>query len=118
MVKARKKNTGLAKSLRKNQTEVECFLWQYLRAKRLSGHKFRRQHPIGNYILDFYCPEKKLAIEVDGGQHGEGNQMYHDQKRTADLEKNGICVLRYWDYEVLTNTNGILDDIIQELESR
>ena len=91
-----RKNQDLAKTLRKDQTDVEGFLWQFLRAKRLQGYKFRRQHPIGGYILDFYCPEKKLAIEVDGGQHSEDNQMVYDQNRTAILEKDGIRVLRFW----------------------
>jgi very-short-patch-repair endonuclease len=113
-----RKNQDLAKTLRKNQTDVEGFLWQFLRAKRLSGYKFRRQHPIGGYILDFYCPEKKLAIEVDGGQHGEDGQMVSDQTRTACLEKDGIRVLRFWDHDVMTNLDNILDDIIMELEKR
>lgn len=118
MAQTRKKNTGLARSFRKRQTEAESYLWYFLRAKRLLGYKFRRQHPIDNYILDFYCPEKKLAIEVDGGQHGEGFQMVYDRNRSEALEKHGISVIRYWDHDVLTNADGILDDIIQELKCR
>jgi very-short-patch-repair endonuclease len=108
----------LARSLRKNQTEAEGYLWQYLRDRRLVGYKFRRQYPIGNYILDFYCPQKKLAIELDGGQHGTNHGLAYDQHRTAILEKHGIKVIRYWDNEVFQNTNNVLDDIIQELEKR
>jgi very-short-patch-repair endonuclease len=89
-----------------------------LRDRRLGGYKFRRQHPIKDFILDFYCPEKKLAVELDGGQHSEGSQMIYDQSRSAILEKEGIKVLRYWDNEVLQNTDGILDDILMELGSR
>jgi very-short-patch-repair endonuclease len=113
-----RKYQDLAKTLRKNQTDVEGFLWQFLRAKRLQGYKFRRQHPICGYILDFYCHGKKLAIEVDGGQHGQDDQMVQDQNRTAILEKNGIRVLRFWDQDVMTNIDNILDDIVQELEKR
>jgi very-short-patch-repair endonuclease len=96
---------------------VEGLLWQYLADRRLGGYKFRRQHPIKDYILDFYCAEKKLAIELDGARHAFPFQMIHDKKRTKILEKEGIKVLRYWDYDVLTNTNGILDDILEGVES-
>jgi very-short-patch-repair endonuclease len=114
------KNTinNLAKILRHNQTEVEGYLWQYLRDRRLGGYKFRRQHPLKKYILDLYCPEKKLAVELDGGQHDTTQQIEYDQKRTASLEKEGIKVLRYWDNEVIQNTNGVLDDILEELKNR
>jgi very-short-patch-repair endonuclease len=110
--------TILARNLRHNQTEVEGRLWQYLRDGRLGGYKFRRQHPIKDYILDFYCPEKKLAVELDGGQHDMAKQMAYDQKRSSILEKGGIRVLRYWDIEVLQNLDGVLDDILGELENR
>jgi very-short-patch-repair endonuclease len=114
------KNTinTLAKILRHNQTEIEGYLWQYLRDRRLGGYKFRRQHPLKKYILDLYCPEKKLAVELDGGQHDTIQQIEYDQKRTASLEKEGIKVLRYWDNEVIQNTNGVLDDILEELKNR
>lgn len=108
----------LAKILRHNQTETEGYLWQYLRDRRLGGYKFRRQHPIKEYILDFYYPEKKLAVELDGGQHDTDQQIEYDQKRTASLEKEGIKVLRYWNNEVIQNTNGVLDDILEELINR
>jgi len=106
----------LAKELRANRTEAETHLWQFLRARHLGGYKFRRQHPIGNYILDFYCPEKKLAVELDGGQHAAIDQMIHDQNRTATLAEMGIIVLRYWDHEVFQNTDGVVEDIFLELE--
>ena len=98
----------LAKVLRHNQTEIEGHLWQYLRDRRLGGYKFRRQHPIKGFILDFNCPQKKLAVELDGGQHDTNRQIEYDQNRTAILEKEGIKVLRYWDNEVLQNTDGTL----------
>jgi very-short-patch-repair endonuclease len=115
---AKSKFKTLAKILRHNQTEIEGYLWQYLRDRRLGGYKFRRQHPIKDFILDFYCPGKKLAVELDGGQHDTTHQIEYDQNRTSSLEKEGIKVLRYWDNEVLQNTNGILDDILEELDNR
>jgi type I restriction enzyme M protein len=108
----------LAKVLRLNQTEIEGHLWQYLRDRRLGGYKFRRQHPMKGFILDFYCPQKKLAVELDGGQHDTNHQIEYDQNRTAILEKEGIKVIRYWDNEVLQNTDGILNDILEELDTR
>jgi very-short-patch-repair endonuclease len=108
----------LARNLRHYQTEWEGRLWGYLRDRRLGGFKFRRQHPVGNYILDFYCPKKKLAVEVDGSQHGLDEQLTRDQKRTADLEKKGIRVLRYWDVDLSQNLDGVLNDILAELENR
>ena len=116
MVKSKIKN--VPKILRNSQTEIEGYLWQYLRDRRLGGYKFRRQHPIKEYILDFYCPEKKLAVELDGGQHDTNQQIEYDQKRTASLEKEGIKVLRYWNNEVIQNANGVLDDILEELINR
>ncbi|MBN2257435.1 MAG: endonuclease domain-containing protein [Anaerolineaceae bacterium] len=108
----------LARLLRRNQTEVEGYLWQFLRDRRLGGFKFQRQHPVGRYILDFYCHEKKLAIELDGGQHGFAEQMARDQQRTIALEDAGIRIIRYWDNEVFTNTDGVLDDILEKLNGR
>ena len=108
----------IAKILRHNQTEIEGYLWQSLRNRRLGGYKFRRQHPIKDFVLYFYCPEKKLVVELDGDQHDTIQQMNHDQSRTTILEKEGVKVLRYWNNEVLQNTDGILNDILEELERR
>jgi very-short-patch-repair endonuclease len=115
---ANNKLTILARILRRNQTEIEGRLWQHLRNRRLGGFKFRRQHPVIGYILDFYCPEKRLAVELDGSQHDLPDQMDHDQNRTNALENEGIKVIRYWDNEVLQNLDGILEDILAELENR
>jgi very-short-patch-repair endonuclease len=109
---------NFARQLRKNQTEMESRPWQCLRDRRLVGYKFRRQHLVKEFILDFYCPEKKLAVEMDGGQHDSPDQMAYDQNRTKILEKEGIKVLRYWDNETYQNLNGVLDDILVELEHR
>ena len=98
-----------ARGLRKNQTDAEKRLWSHLRNRQLSGCKFRRQHEIGNYIVDFICLEKKLIIELDGGQHA--NQIRYDSQRTTILESLGYTVIRFWDNEVLTKTQNILEAI-------
>ena len=102
-----KQMNGLAKTLRKNLTDSETRLWKYLRAKQCGGLKFRRQEPIGNYVVDFVCYEKRLVIEVDGGQHAE--EKYKDAARDGWLRKQGFKVLRFWDNEVLKNTEGVLE---------
>lgn len=97
-----------SRNLRKNQTDAESLLWFHLRNKQLMGYKFRRQYPIINYIIDFYCFERKLGIELDGSQH-IGNR--YDELRSKKLSDEGIRLLRFWDYEVLTNISGVLDVI-------
>jgi very-short-patch-repair endonuclease len=104
---------NLASNLRKAQTPAEQLLWSKLRAPDLSGYKFRRQHPFENYILDFYCSEAKLAIELDGGDHSAIQNMNRDKERTSKLQKNGIRVIRFWNHEVLTN----LDEVIMEIDA-
>jgi len=100
-----------ARELRTQQTDAEQLLWGILRAKRFLGFKFRRQHPIEPYILDFYCDELKLAIELDGGQHAE--QQTYDERRTRALEARGVRVLRFWNNDVLAQTEAVLEDIYQ-----
>jgi urease accessory protein len=102
--------TPLAKMLRKNQTEAEKLLWRQLRSKGLSGLKFRRQQPMGNYIVDFVCLDKMLIIEVDGGQHAEDEG---DQKRDSWLQKEGFKVMRFWNNEVLKNLDGVTEVILK-----
>ena len=96
-----------ARFLRKNLTEAEQKLWSRLRRKQLHGFRFRRQRPIGPYIVDFVCLEASLIIEVDGGQHAE--QISKDEVRTRFLEKEGFRVIRFWNNDVLANTDGVLD---------
>ncbi len=105
-----------ARELRKNSTDVEQLLWHLLRSRQLFDHKFRRQHPLGSYILDFYCHEKKLAIELDGGQHAEDAQFKHDEIRSAWLKARGITELRFWNNDVLANTEGVFQVIFDSLE--
>ncbi len=100
-----------ARKLRKEQTDAENLLWALLRDRRFCDQKFRRQHPIKPYVLDFYCHARKLAIELDGSQHGEEVNRRKDAARTAFLEKKGIRVLRFWDNEMLQQTEAVLEVI-------
>lgn len=101
------------KQLRRNQTEAELRLWQQLRDRRFQHYKFRRQQILQGYIVDFVCLEKKLIIELDGGQHAE--QIEYDMKRSSMLEKNGFRVLRFWDHDMLKNSQIVLNAIYHEL---
>ncbi|MET0968321.1 MAG: endonuclease domain-containing protein, partial [Tardiphaga sp.] len=101
-----------AKSLRTNMTDAERRLWYRLRAHRLDGIKFKRQVPIGRYVVDFACISRNLIIEVDGGQHAERET---DIQRTKWLEGRGFRVLRFWNNEVLSNTDGVLEVIVEHL---
>jgi very-short-patch-repair endonuclease len=102
-------------ALRKNTTEAESHLWHYLRAKRLNGYKFRRQHLIHPYVVDFVCLNKKLIVECDGGQHLE--QKTYDEKRSEFLKAKGYSVIRFWNNTVLKETPLVLDIIFDALES-
>jgi very-short-patch-repair endonuclease len=104
-----------ARQLRVSMTDAEKQLWSALRARRLSRYKFRRQHPLGPYILDFACVEHRLAIEADGGQHAESNS---DLRRTAWLERQGWRVIRFWNNDILTNVEGVVEMIVVELKAR
>jgi very-short-patch-repair endonuclease len=101
--------TQTAETLRKRLTDTERLLWTYLRAKQLEGFKFRRQEAIGRYIADFVCHEKRIIIEVDGGQHSTNKDR--DKKRDNWFNEQGYTVLRFWNNEVLTNISGVLDVI-------
>jgi very-short-patch-repair endonuclease len=101
----------LAKNLRKRTTDTERRLWQHLRAKRFAGLKFRRQEPIGAYIVDFVCFGKKVIVELDGGQHALRAEMENDSKRNQWYESQGYTVLRFWDNEVLANVQEVLEVI-------
>ncbi len=103
--------THLAKDLRKRSTDIEWLIWSHLRAGRCEGMKFRRQHPIGQYIVDFVCLEKRLIIELDGGHHALPAEALKDRQRDAWLQKEGYTVLHFWDNEVLMNMNGVLEVI-------
>lgn len=106
-----KQLTSFAKDLRKDSTDTEKVLWHCLRAKQIAGLKFRRQQPMGNFIVDFVCLEKRVVIECDGGQHAF--QAEKDKKRDQWFEKEGYKVLRFWDSDVLNNTEGVLEAILK-----
>jgi very-short-patch-repair endonuclease len=101
--------TRLAKKLRRDSTRVEAILWQRLRAKQLAGIKFRRQEPVDHFIVDFVSFEKRVIIELDGGQHAES--AVRDGERDATLAQSGFTVLRFWNNEVLENPEGVLEAI-------
>lgn len=98
-----------AKSLRRSQTDAEQKLWYHLRAHRFMGVKFKRQKPVGQYIVDFVCIEKRLVIELDGGQHCE--EMEYDRERDDFLRGQGYIVLRFWNNELLTEMDSVLEQI-------
>ncbi len=102
-----------ARTLRQGQTDAEALLWSKLRARQISGFKFRRQHPIGNYFADFACVEIGLVIELDGGQHSERAAMQHDEKRSNDMNIRGFQTLRFWNNDVLNQTDAVLEKIVQ-----
>jgi very-short-patch-repair endonuclease len=104
----------LAKNLRKRSTDAERSLWRHLRSKQIEGLKFKRQEPIGKYIVDFVCSEKSIVIEVDGGQHSESV----DSERDAWLRSQGFTVLRFWNHEVLANIEGVLDMTLRTCSRR
>ncbi len=104
-----------AKILRKQSTPMEIKLWNRLRSRRFMGLKFRRQCPLGSYIVDFICIEKKLIIEIDGGQHNEPENQIYDKRRTEFLNQSGYNVLRYWNNEILLQFDAVMDQIYKHV---
>jgi very-short-patch-repair endonuclease len=102
--------------LRKNATDAEQKLWSILRSRRMASLKFFRQYSVGPYILDFYCPERRLAIEVDGGQHADVYGQQHDTHRDRYLKELNIQVIRFWNNDVLQNIEGVGQKIKEEVE--
>jgi len=102
--------------LRQNMTDAERSLWYFLRAKRLNGHKFRRQHLIYPFIVDFICLDKKLIVELDGGQHAELEHDCYDAQRSVFLKLKGYRVLRFWNDAVFRETEAVLSKILWALE--
>ena len=107
-----------ARFLRKQSTAAEKLMWAWLRSRRFSGYKFRRNHPVANYILDFYCHEAKLSIELDGAVHGLPEKQRSDAGRTQYLASLGIKELRFWNSHLLFNKRGICETIFRELHTR
>jgi adenine-specific DNA-methyltransferase len=99
----------VARDLRKHLTEAERRLWWILRQRQLAGHRFRRQAPIGPYVVDFFCPSARLIVELDGGQHAA--EADYDANRTRWLEQRGYRVLRFWNNDVLANPEGVVESM-------
>ena len=104
-------NKDLARALRHELTRSEKTLWRELRNRKLGGLKFRRQQPLDPYILDFFCSDKRLVVELDGGQHDIPEEREYDERRTAFLNKQGLVVLRFWNSQVRENLPHVLDVI-------
>lgn len=109
------KKYQIARKLRKNSTSQEQKIWNLLRNRQFLGLKFKRQVPIYNYVVDFVCEEKKLIIEIDGGQHNEPNNIDEDNIRTNILEKEGYRVIRFWNNEIDNNIEGVYQKLLEVL---
>jgi len=116
MARWRREPVARARTLRREMTDAERRLWSKLRRGALDGYRFRRQHPVGPYIADFACVEAGLIVEIDGGQHAE--QVERDERRTVYLEQAGFRVVRFWNTEVLRNTEGVVAEILLALDGR
>ena len=110
-------NLDYAKTMRSNMTKEEVKLWNILRSKKFHNFKFRRQHLIGNYIVDFVCLKQKLIIELDGGQHNQSADISYDANRTSYLKSKGFRVIRFWNNEVWNDIEGVCVVIEKELQN-
>ncbi|MBN1978703.1 MAG: endonuclease domain-containing protein [Anaerolineae bacterium] len=110
-----KRLTQRARALRQQSTGAEKLLWCYLRGKQLEGAKFRRQQPIGEYIVDFVSFPYRLIVEVDGGQHAQAREQLRDRRRDAWLQEQGFTMLRFWNNDVLQNVEGVIETIRNNL---
>ena len=126
MLDKTERRINLGRGLRQRQTDAERLLWAKLRNRQLKGVKFRRQQPLGPYIVDFISFEKRIIVEVDGGQHNtpppypspvEGKGKTRDREREAWLKERGYRVLRFWNNELLANMDGVLEKIVENLSS-
>src|SRR5215510_3537016 len=104
-------HVDLKRRLRSDMTGPETRLWSKLRAPQLNGMKFRRQHGIGPYIVDFYCPEQSFVIEIDGDSHADAEQIDKDQRRDRYLQSIGLRVVRYRNNDIIKNLDGVLEDL-------
>jgi len=108
--------TKRARERRNNLTDAERCLWQKRKRRQIAGVKFRRQQPMGHFIVDFVCFERRVIVEVDGGQHAE--KRYYDEQRTRWLEAQGYRVLRFWNNDVLGNTEAVAEAVLDAVEKR
>jgi len=110
-----KQDHSRERGLRQTQTDAEARLWQHLRDRRLSGHKFRRQHKVEAFVVDLVCMDAMLVVEVEGGQHAD--RMTQDAARTAALEALGYRVIRFWNDDVLIRTDDVLTEVLRALST-
>lgn len=108
----------LSRQFRRESTKAEKLLWEQLRRRNFAGYKFRRQHPVEGYILDFYCAEARLAIEVDGNIHKNREQVEYDCQRTIELAELGIEVIRFWNEDVEKDMERVKAKILQKIDRR
>ena len=108
----------LRQHLRNHASDAERKLWQLLRAKQLLGFKFRRQQGIGQYVVDFYCPQAKLAVEIDGATHSTSQEMAADLQRMERIETHGISILRFSNSDVFENQDGVMSAIVESLNKK
>ena len=106
-----------ARILREKQTHPEVWMWDILRGRSLEGYKFRRQHPIGPYVLDFYCARKQLGVELDSFFHGDDQNKTNDEVRTGYLSGRGIRTIRFWNVEIFNQPDVVVERILSELNS-
>jgi very-short-patch-repair endonuclease len=111
-------NVAVARALRRRMTASEIVVWRWLRGRRFSGWKFRRQHPIGPFVVDFFCDALKVAVEIDGASHSTDAAAFHDSRRTAYLQRIGIYVLRLQARDVMRHRDLVLETLRVELEQR
>ncbi|MCK4225060.1 MAG: endonuclease domain-containing protein [candidate division Zixibacteria bacterium] len=102
--------------LRKNMPKAEVIMWSKLKQKQLLGYRFRRQYSVGSYVIDFFCPELKLAVEVDGTSHFKDGAEYYDRNRQESIEQLGIKFLRFNNAQVYKNLNGVLEVIVDNVQ--
>ena len=117
-MRAMTRNRDRAKDLRQTQTEAEAFIWSELRGRRFSNFKFRRQVPLGNYIVDFVCLDRQVVVELDGGQHNEATHRTYDARRDAWLRSQGFEVLRFWNSDVFEEWEGLAERLWHTLRNR
>jgi len=111
-------NIQRCRNLRKNQTDAEKKLWSVIRNRQISGVKFRRQFPVGRYIVDFYCPQYRIGIEADGGHHYVEKGRKRDEGRTQVLNELGVELIRFSDHDILTNIDAVFEVIQKNIEMR
>ena len=110
---ARRLRLRNARALRRDSTDAERRLWAVLRDRRLAGYRFRRQYPVGDFVVDFACTKHNLVVEADGGQYSDNEA---DLRRTAFLQREGWRVVRFWNNDVLANTEGVVETILRALQ--